>query len=52
MGLLRGVGIRCRLHGFAIHKALQRGVVPELVYPLAPPEILHTGWRCRMRMAG
>ena len=30
MALLRSVGIRCRLHGFTIHKALQRGVVPEL----------------------
>lgn len=42
MALLRGVGIHCRLHGFTIHKALQRGVVPELVYPLAPAEILHS----------
>lgn len=42
MALLRGVGIRCRLHGFTIHKDLQRGVVPELVYPLAPSEILHS----------
>ncbi len=42
MAVLRGVGIRCRLHGFTIHKALQRGVVPELVYPLAPSEILHS----------
>ena len=42
MALLRGVGIRCRLHGFTIHKALQLGVVPELVYPLAPSEILHS----------
>lgn len=42
MALLRGVEIRCRLHGFTIHKALQRGVVPELVYPLAPSEILHS----------
>ncbi|SEW35217.1 Transglutaminase-like superfamily protein [Aliiroseovarius sediminilitoris] len=42
MALLRGVGIRCRLHGFAIHKGLQRGVVPELVYPLTPKEILHS----------
>ena len=24
MALLRGVGVRCRLHGFTIHKALQR----------------------------
>lgn len=42
IALLRGVGVRCRLHGFTIHKALQRGVVPELVYPLAPSEILHS----------
>lgn len=52
MALLRAVGVRCRLHGFTIHKALQRGVVPEPVYPLAPEEIIHswveveteTGW--------
>lgn len=42
LALLRGVGVPCRLHGFKIHKELQRGVVPELVYPLAPPEILHS----------
>lgn len=28
MALLRAVGVRCRLHGFTIHKALQRGVIP------------------------
>lgn len=52
MALLRAAGVRCRLHGFTIHKALQRGVVPELVYPIAPEEIIHswveveteTGW--------
>lgn len=42
MALLRGVGVQCRLHGFTIHKALQRGVVPELVYPIAPDEIIHS----------
>lgn len=42
MALLRATGVRCRLHGFTIHKALQRGVVPELVYPIAPAEILHS----------
>lgn len=42
IALLRGTGVRCRLHGFTIHKALQRGVVPELVYPIAPAEILHS----------
>ncbi|MDV7143049.1 transglutaminase-like domain-containing protein [Tropicimonas sp. TH_r6] len=42
MALLRSVGVRCRIHGFTIHKALQRGVVPELLYPIAPDEILHS----------
>lgn len=42
MALIRSVGVRCRLHGFTIHKALQRGVVPELVYPIAPEEIIHS----------
>lgn len=42
MALLRALGVRCRLHGFTIHKSLQRGVVPELVYPVAPKEILHS----------
>lgn len=42
MALLRAVRVRCRLHGFTIHKELQRGVVPELVYPVAPDEIIHS----------
>lgn len=42
MALLRAVGVRCRLHGFTIQKALQRGIVPELVYPIAPAEIVHS----------
>ncbi|ATI43748.1 transglutaminase (plasmid) [Pacificitalea manganoxidans] len=42
MALLRALGVPCRLHGFTIHKALQRGVVPEAVYPIAPAEILHS----------
>ena len=42
MALLRAVEVPCSLHGFAIHKGLQRGVVPELVYPIAPDEILHS----------
>lgn len=42
MALLRAVSVQCRLHGFTIHKELQRGVVPELVYPLAPNEIVHS----------
>src|SRR6056297_308291 len=42
MALLRRLGLPCRLHGFTIHKALQRGVVPEAIYPIAPTEILHS----------
>jgi len=42
MALLRGLDVPCRLHGFTIHKAPQRGVVPEAVYPIAPNEILHS----------
>ena len=42
MALLRALEIPCRLHGFTIHKALQRGVVPELVYRIAPDDILHS----------
>lgn len=41
MALLRASGIPCRFHGATVKKALQRGVVPELVYPLAPASILH-----------
>jgi hypothetical protein len=41
MALLRASGVPCRFHGATVEKALQRGVVPELVYPLAPPSILH-----------
>lgn len=42
MALLRAVDIPCRIHGFTIHKSLQRGVVPELVYPITPENILHS----------
>ena len=42
MALLRALGVPCRLHGFTIHKALQRGVVPEVAYRIAPEEILHS----------
>lgn len=40
--LPRGTDMRCRLHGFTIHKAPQRGAVPELGYSIAPAEILHS----------
>ncbi|KAJ54024.1 MAG: transglutaminase family protein [Tateyamaria sp.] len=42
MALLRALGMPCRFHGFTIDKRLQRGVVPELVYPLAPANIIHS----------
>ena len=42
MALLRAVGIPCRLHGFTIDKALQKGAQAGLVYRLAPQEIVHS----------
>jgi hypothetical protein len=42
MALLRAMDVPCRFHGFTIHKSLQRGIVPELIYPLAPSVILHS----------
>ncbi|APG45944.1 transglutaminase-like domain-containing protein [Phaeobacter porticola] len=48
MALLRGLGIPCRLHGFTIDKSLQRGVVPELVYWMAPQNILHSWVEVRL----
>ena len=42
MALLRALDIPCRFHGFTIDKGLQRGVVPELVYPIAPNNIIHS----------
>lgn len=42
MALLRSIGIPCRFHGFTIDKALQRGAIPEPVYRLAPPNIIHS----------
>ncbi len=42
MALLRGVGVPSRLHGFTIHKNLQRGVVPPIAFPIAPESIVHS----------
>jgi hypothetical protein len=42
MALLRALDVPCRFHGFTIDKRLQRGVVPELIYPLAPRDIIHS----------
>ena len=42
MALLRALEVPCRFHGFTIDKGLQRGIVPELVYALAPKDIIHS----------
>lgn len=42
MALLRAAGIPCRLHGFTIHKELQKGVISGIWYRLAPEEIVHS----------
>ena len=42
MALLRAVGIPNRIHGFTIHKALQKGAITGLAYRLSPDDILHS----------
>jgi len=42
MALLRACGIPCRLHGFTIDKALQKGAIPGAAYVLAPRSIVHS----------
>ncbi|MEM9577082.1 MAG: transglutaminase family protein [Pseudomonadota bacterium] len=42
MALLRALDVRCRLHGFTVHKRIQRGVVPEVIYRIAPSRVLHS----------
>ena len=42
MALLRAVGIPCCIQGFWIDKSVQKGIVPAIVYTLAPKQILHT----------
>lgn len=42
MALLRSLGIPCQLHGFTVDKQLQRGIVPEIAYAIAPRQILHS----------
>jgi hypothetical protein len=41
MALLRAVEIPCRFHAASVYQDLQRGVIPGLLAPLAPKEILH-----------
>lgn len=42
MALLRTCGVPCRVHGFMIHKRLQKGAMTGLVYRSAPEYILHS----------
>ncbi|NLR91465.1 transglutaminase-like domain-containing protein [Flammeovirga agarivorans] len=42
MALLRGVGIPNRIHGFTIHKALQKGAITGIWYKMSPAFILHS----------
>lgn len=42
MALLRAIGIPCRIHGFTIHKELQKGIITGIWYKLAPKEIIHS----------
>ncbi|WP_028591521.1 transglutaminase-like domain-containing protein [Paenibacillus massiliensis] len=42
MALLRALGIPCRMHGFTIHKQLQKGAIKGWYYRLSPQEILHS----------
>lgn len=42
MAFLRGVGIPCRLHGFEVSKAFQKGAASALISFLAPKTIVHT----------
>lgn len=42
MALLRALNIPCRIHGFTIDKALQKGAISGIWYWLAPNNILHS----------
>ncbi len=42
MALLRACNIPCRVHGFTINKALQKGAMTGIVYKKAPKNVLHS----------
>lgn len=42
MALLRAVGVPNRIHGFTIHKELQKGAITGIWYKLSPKNILHS----------
>ena len=43
MALLRAVDVPCRFHGFTIAHRVQRGIIPDVVYPVVSKNLLH-GW--------
>ncbi|PQP81556.1 transglutaminase [Paenibacillus sp. PCH8] len=42
MAILRALKIPCRIHGFTIHKQLQKGAMSGWYYHLSPQEIIHS----------
>ena len=42
MALLRAVGVSTRFHGFTIYNELQRGAIPNYLFMVAPPRIIHS----------
>ena len=42
MALLRATGTPCRIHGFTIDKALQKGAITGIWYKLSPKNIIHS----------
>jgi hypothetical protein len=42
MALLRATEVPCRIHGFTIDKALQKGAITGVAYWLAPRRIVHS----------
>lgn len=42
MAILRALNVPCRLHGFTIYNALQRGAIPNYLMKIAPKRILHS----------
>lgn len=42
MALMRALNIPCRFHGFTLDNQLQKGAIPNYLFPLAPKYILHS----------
>lgn len=42
MALLRALRIPCRIHGFTIHRELQKGAISGIWYLITPKELIHS----------